>query len=96
MAKYVEIEKVQEMLENAQIITDGVNCGYCTEDVSIGEIHSDDVAPVVHAKWILKETVHIGVEEYMCSECSGDEYWEKYYCRGNEKYCPNCGAKMGL
>lgn len=46
MAKYVEIEKVQEMLENAQIITDGVNCGYCTEDVSLNTLPMEELEKV--------------------------------------------------
>ena len=62
----------------------------------VSDMESSDVAPVVHGQWVLKETVHIGLKEYMCSECAEDEYWEKYYCRGNEKHCPNCGAKMDL
>lgn len=54
-------------------------------------IEQADVAPVVHGRWLPKETVHIGLKEYMCSECVD---WNKYYCRGDEKYCPNCGARM--
>lgn len=53
-----------------------------------------DVVPAVRGRWVLKETVHFGLKEYKCSKCSDDEYWKKYYCRGNETYCPNCGADM--
>lgn len=46
MDKYVELEKVQEMLENAQIISDGVNCGYCTEDISLDALVAEKVESV--------------------------------------------------
>lgn len=56
---YIEREAVEKMLENAQIISDGENCGYCTDDISISSIPSADVAPVVHAKWVIdKESKH--------------------------------------
>ena len=47
MKEYVEKAAVEEMLENAQIISDGENCGYCTEDVNMGNIPTIDAAPVV-------------------------------------------------
>lgn len=67
---------------------------YAAAWVEIAHAPAADVAPVVHGRWELKETVHFGLKEYKCSECSDDEYWKKYYCRGNETHCPNCGAKM--
>lgn len=50
MEKYVKLSNVENMLTNAQIITDGENCGYCTDDISLYEIPTEDVAPVIHAK----------------------------------------------
>lgn len=52
MEKYVKLSNVENMLTNAQIITDGENCGYCTDDISLYEIPTEDVAPVIHAKRI--------------------------------------------
>ena len=46
MGKYVEIAKVQEMLENAQIISDGVNCGYCTDDISLDALAAEEVEAI--------------------------------------------------
>ena len=46
MKEYIERAAVETMLENAQIITDGENCGYCTEDVNLGSIPAADVAEV--------------------------------------------------
>lgn len=102
MAEYIERRKAAEILckaicgaERGLCVSTPENC--CQEKIlALYELPADDVAHAVHGKWILKETVHIGLKEYMCSECSDDEYWKKYYCRGNEKFCPNCGAKMDL
>lgn len=98
MAKYIEVEKVQEMLENAQIISDGVNCGYCTDDISLDKLPAADVAPVVHAKWAEYENEQDKGFHY-CSNCKGQAF---NYEDGNEVVevlapnCHNCGAKMDL
>ena len=55
MKEYIEREAVEEMLENAQIITDGENCGYCTDDVNLSNIPVADVAPVRHGRWYLAD-----------------------------------------
>lgn len=47
--------------------------------------HTEDVAPVVHAKWISIDDKEMG---YRCSEC-GEMYWGSL-----RNFCPNCGAKM--
>lgn len=47
MANYVELGKAQEMLENAQIISDGVNCGYCTDDISLDTLAAEEVEAVL-------------------------------------------------
>ena len=46
MKEYIERAAVEEMLENAQLISDGEYCGYCTEDVNLGSIPAADVAEV--------------------------------------------------
>lgn len=53
MEKYVKLSDIENILSDAQIITDGQNCGYCTDDISLYEIPTEDVAPVVHAKRIV-------------------------------------------
>ena len=47
MKEYILREEAEKMLENAQIISDGEYCGYCTEDVSISAIPAADVVEVV-------------------------------------------------
>ena len=45
MTEYIKREAVEEMLENAQMVSDGEYSGYCTEDVCIDKIPTADVAP---------------------------------------------------
>ena len=62
---------------------------------AVKAIHTADVAPVVHGRWL-----HSGYEEYSghlalvkCSRCSHEAYAIACYVReGN--YCPYCGARM--
>lgn len=49
---------------------------------------TDDVAPVVHGRWLDCE-VHNDIEQ--CSECGMIFHYPSYY---GYKFCPNCGAKM--
>ena len=62
------------------------NKNYCSRtSCAIWTAKSEDVAPVVHGKWLYVETddEHF----FLCSVCNNKEYWES-------NYCPNCGAKM--
>lgn len=63
----------------------------------------EDVAPVIHAKWVKKET---GVNEFLCSNCgrmkvskTTIDNWNKElrcYNQPETRYCCDCGAKMDL
>ena len=100
MKEYIERADVQEMLENAQIISNGEYCGYCTEDVRLNSIPAADVAEVRHGRWIPKiNHTYIPVEydengipvlheyiSYRCSLCGREETKEEPYC--------HCGALM--
>ncbi len=97
MKEYIERAAVEEMLENAQLISDGEYCGYCTEDVNLGSIPAADVAPVRHGKW--KPVKYnaccscgksYGTYHFLCSACNHIAYSQPYRLT----YCPNCGAKM--
>ena len=91
MTEYIEREAVEKMLENAQIISDGEYCGYCTDDISVSSIPTADVAPVVHAKWIEKNCI---TGTYF--ECSNCHKPENKHTAIKGKYCWYCGAKMDL
>lgn len=51
-----------------------------------------EVKPVVHAHWIVTEKY--GVKDYVCGNCSDEEYWQKHWLNHNANFCPHCGAKM--
>lgn len=79
MAEYINREKAKSMLH--------IEYAYAAEQL-LDEIPSDDVAPVVHGRWIYKKGGFWEIAT--CSMCG-----EKYPCVGMEpNYCPNCGAIM--
>ena len=93
MKEYLDKEVVQEMLENAQIISNGEYYGYCTEDVRLNSIPTADVAEVKHGRWIEYPRAHY----FKCSECKYTvPYRKAVLVNGSREYnyCPNCGAKM--
>ena len=86
MKEYIERAAVEEMLENAQLISDGEYCGYCTEDVNLGSIPAADVAEVRHGRWI---------DDGVCYECGFDAmYYKGIPAQVYTDYCPSCGARM--
>lgn len=45
-----------------------------------------DAAPVVHSKWIKSDFLHIGANQYRCSECWEDEWWLYHFSLGDSNY----------
>ena len=84
MKECIERAAVETMLENAQIITDGENCGYCTEDVNLGSIPAADVAEVRHGRWSSNGIALV------CSECGRAFGIVEMFAH----YCPWCGSRM--
>ena len=91
MKEYIERAAVETMLENAQIITDGENCGYCTEDVDLNSIPAADVVEVRHGRWVKPVP---GDGENYCSVCKAEQPWFYGYGYFESDYCPSCGARM--
>ena len=98
MAEYIDKQAVEEMIESAQLISDGEYSGYCTEDINISSIHAADVAPVVHGRWELEYETY---GKMRCSVCKKEALIEK--AKGDvdiittyvdSNYCPHCGARM--
>ena len=94
----IEREAVRNMLENAQIISDGVYSGYCTEDIDIDSI--PDAEPET-SQWIWDEDgMDWGLGAWKCLSCGcrnanlpNDKSIYPYSWSGT-KFCPNCGKKM--
>ena len=90
MKEYIEREAVEEILENAQIISNGEYCGYCTEDVRLNSIPAADVAEVRHGRWEKFSTSNGIILRVRCSCCAGTQP----LTFENMPYCPYCGARM--
>ena len=52
----------------------------------VDDMPTVDAELVRYGKWIPQDETYT---KFMCSECKSKNY------KGYEKYCPNCGAKMG-
>lgn len=50
-----------------------------------------DAEPVRHGHW-----VHLGGDEWCCSNCGEVIFTEGSWEKPTDKYCNNCGAKMDL
>lgn len=79
MAEY--IERGAALREAKYAAVRGLDPVAFVEDVPVA-----DVAPVVHARWILFHSEAAGDIQY-CSAC-------KIGFAAKTGYCPNCGAKM--
>ncbi len=93
MDEYIKREQVLKLLESAQAWNWSMNTLYD----EIQALPAEDVAPVVHGRWI---EVNPAYGIYECSVCgSADENCSDYYGEHNVKrqgYCPNCGARLDL
>ena len=99
MDEYIKREQVLKLLESAQ----AWNWSMDTLHGEIQALPAEDVAPIVHAKWIdlyMTETDSCGEvirEEkdiyFMCSNCECI-YSKRHSCQG--EFCARCGAKIDL
>lgn len=89
MAEYVKLKDVEKVIDRF--------IGYIDDDMiyrikyKINHGCQSFEEPMLKGKW-----VHIGGDEWCCSECgfviSTEGSWEKPI----KKYCEDCGAKMDL
>ena len=86
MSEYIERAAVAKMLEDAQLISDGEYCGYCTEDVSLNSIPAADVAEVRHGQLNFVQEDMPYCYYGTCSVCGA--YVQAW------NYCPSCGTRM--
>ena len=92
MSRYIEADSVRDEILYGE--------AYVSAELEVyikkvfDEAPDADVAPVVHGKWKETEPLMCGTYGnawwlFECSNC-GRTYFTTH------KYCPNCGAKMGL
>lgn len=81
MARYIDADKVKEMLCGDCAAKDKINCGYCKAGFNIDDVPTADVVTVVHGKTIVKE---FSIPK--CSICGGTVCCNEYCC--------HCGAKL--
>ena len=85
MARYVDIEcnSVTEVI--------GRRSFKSRADIQefLDNIPTADVVEVKHGEWKWNRGQALGEKSYFCSLCTDGES-----DTGNDKYCPNCGAKM--
>ena len=86
MARYIDAEHLTyRILSEITVSENGYAYAAAVQD-RIKEEPTADVAPVVHALWMVDKNYRFLI--YNCSNC--DFCTTHYYYN----YCPNCGAKM--
>lgn len=83
MTEYINREKAKRLLH--------IEYAYAAEQL-LDEIPSEDVAPVVHGRWLHTDLAYHWTSLDECSVCGYHD--EKRRHLGDYSYCPNCGAKM--
>lgn len=92
MAEYIERGRLKEAISaDCQHLFSFDTSFYDMVMIDIDEVPAEDVAPVVHGRWVYGEDVDI-----QCSVCGADAFTEGDYRQVKSRYCPNCGAKMDL
>lgn len=102
MARYVDVDELRAGVDatNWYHIRDGRLVSGARNDLEplykaadivelVDLLEPADVAPVVHAHWILYDD---NKDIWDCSQCKNHVFVDVLFCKGN--YCPNCGAKM--
>lgn len=92
MAEYIERGRLKEAISADCQHLFSFDTSFCDMVmIDIDEVPAEDVAPVVHGRWVYGEDVDI-----QCSVCGADAFTEGDYRQVKSRYCPNCGAKMDL
>ena len=95
MDEYIKRAAAIDAVSAVYYDTPDVNLSGEKFEAAINAIHTADVAPVVHGRWIRP---HWKNSNYCCdcSECGGEAMHRDYQWHKNGVYpiCPHCGAKM--
>ena len=85
--EYIEREAIiQEIKEAKNDFSPTVRPIFDVATHLVSHAPTADVAPVVHGKWVYDRWC-----EFKCSICG---HWSNTLPKAQEKYCPNCGARM--
>lgn len=97
MVKYIKFDEAQKTLRdfiyecNASGMNPDLIRGITHTMEWLDRIPLEDVAPVVHGRWIERRAPHaMGGISAKCSACNKNVQ----YLGNPLNYCPNCGAKM--
>ena len=80
MSRYIDTEKIKYSYLPLAVMPDV----FVTKK-EIDEMPSEDVAPVIHGKWVY----HYRLGKFVCIDCGFEQKHKPTF-----RYCPNCGAKM--
>lgn len=83
MPRYIDANKFARYASAATIYD------HLTIYMELARFPTEDVAPVIHGKWLPTKNEFMGDECFECSNCGYTTIGCDY------KYCSNCGAKMG-
>lgn len=89
MARYIDVDKLIELMkkENALVEYDEIE--------EYAEENTEDVVPVVHARWIPQYVSTRGLTDiFSCSYCNESTYTHNKRIHCPFHYCHHCGAKM--
>ena len=91
MPRYIDADKLLDLIRDHDAPP---RYGYL-DLWDIEDAQTEDVQPVVHAKWIPQYVSRLGLTDiFECSECNKTVHTIRKLYKLSYLYCPNCGAKM--
>ena len=92
MSRYIDAEPWESMGASVKFEYPNKCDDTLIGHIMIQDIHTADVAPVVHGRWVFETATANTLSMIKCDICG---WWTLDPSVDNSyKYCPNCGAKM--
>ena len=87
--EYIRKQDAVDLVNKISNLDPKAKGGIC---VSLANLEKADVVPVVHGKW---KKIGVWGRVYRCNQCGNFLDFDGVNAgRGDENFCPNCGAKM--
>ena len=87
--EYIRKQDAVDLVNKISNLDPKAKGGIC---VSLVNLQKADVVPVVHGKW---KKIGVWGRVYRCNQCGNFLDFDGVNAgRGDENFCPNCGAKM--